>query len=699
MSESERKSSGRDAPDGGEPPSFVRPTRSEDVMHPTHLAVRIAALSLCGALVLPAQSLEHTVDPSVRPGDDFFAYANGAWLRATTIPPGKNRWSARDEIDARTRARVAALLDEAAAGPRGSLARKIGEFRAAWLDEAAIDAKGRASIEPLLDSIDAIADRRALTRMIARSMRADVDPLNWGVYRSSSPLGLSVEPSIHGEKAYVAFLLQGGLGLGDRDQYLSADPHTRAMRAKYEEYVRGLLAFAGCDHADQRAAAVLALETAIAQTHATSAQSANDHNADSVWTRADFARRAPGIDWSDFFAAAGLGEVGSFVAWQPTAITGLAALVASEPLDVWKDYLRFHVVHEYVDVLPRAARGHASAFRGPDEPRAQRALEATQSALGDAIGRLYAERYFPAEQKARVLRIVGAVTDAFIKRVEVATWLSPATRTTALAKLKSLYVGIGYPERWQDDSDLVVDRGDPVGNLRRVADRAYRRALGRIGRPVDMSEWRVTPQTAGAILVFQQNAYDFTAALLQAPKFDATASDAAAYGAIGAVIGHDVTHIVDVLGAEYGIDGALRRWWTADDASRYEALVAPLVTQFGGYRPFADAAIDGKRTQTENVADLAGLAAAFDAYRKSLGARAADGPSVRQRDREFFIAFAQAWRTKTSESALRAQLASDHAPEMYRIATVRNLDAWYEAFDVRPGQRLYLTPDARVRIW
>ena len=670
-------------------------------MHRSQLAVRIAVLSLGSAFALRAQTLERTVDATIKPGDDFFAYANGAWLAATTIPPGKDRWNARDEINARTRARLTGLLDEAARAKPGSLARKVTDFRAAWLNEAAIEAKGRMPIEPLLDSIDAITDRGALIRMIARSIRADVDPLNWGVYRSSSLLGLSVEPSIHGEKTYVAFLLQGGLGLGDRDQYLSADPHARASRAKYQEYVRGLLTFAGVDHdhAEQRAAAVLALETAIAQTHATSAQSANDHNADSVWARAEFARRAPGIDWSDFFAAAGLGEQESFVAWQPTAITGAAALLASQPLDAWKDYLRFHAVHEYVDVLPRAVRERASAFRGSEAPRAQRALEATQLVLGEAIGRLYAERYFPAEQKSRVLRIVRDVTDAFIKRVEVATWMSPATRTTALAKLKSLYVGIGYPEHWQDYSDLVVDREDPIGNLRRAGDRAYRRSVARVGRPVDMTEWRMTPQTVGAILVFQQNAYDFTAALLQPPKFDATASDAASYGAIGAVIGHDVTHFVDVLGAEYGVDGALRRWWTAEDSSRYEALVAPLVKQFAGYHPFADAAIDGTRTQTENIADLAGLASAFDAYRASLGARAADRTYVRQQDREFFIAFAQAWRTKMSESALRAQLTNDHAPEMFRMSTVRNLDAWYDAFDVRPGQRLYLEPEARVRIW
>jgi len=392
------------------------------------------------------------------------------------------------------------------------------------------------------------------------------------------------------------------------------------------------------------------------------------------------------------------------VAWQPAAVKGVAALVASRPLDAWKDYLRFHVVAEYADVLPRVVAERAFALRTamgqPQQgPRDQRATEATQSAMSDAIGRLYAERYFPAEQKARVRRIVGNVTAAFIKRVEAATWMSPATKTLALAKLKTLYVGIGYPERWQDDSDLVIDPEDAVGNLRRVADRTYRLALAKLGQPVDMKEWWIAPQTVGAILIFQQNAYDFTAALLQPPKFDATASDAASYGAIGAIIGHDVTHYVDVLGAEYGVNGAMRRWWTADDSSRYQALSESLAKQFSSYHPFPDVAVDGKLTLRENIADLAGLAAAFDAYRLTLGKRVADKSYVRQQDREFFIAFAQAWRTKMSDAAMRAQLSTDHAPDVYRFSTVRNLDAWYDAFEVRPGQRLYLEPKARVKIW
>jgi predicted metalloendopeptidase len=313
---------------------------------------------------------------------------------------------------------------------------------------------------------------------------------------------------------------------------------------------------------------------------------------------------------------------------------------------------------------------------------------------------MYAERYFPAERKARVEAIVANVIAAFRKRVEVATWMSPETRALALAKLKRLYFGIGYPKTWQDYSDLAVDAADPVGNLQRVARRNYRRAVARLGRPVDTTEWWIAPQTVGAILVFQQNAYNFPAALLQAPKFDPAASDAANYGAIGAIFGHEVSHVVDMLGAEWDAERRMRHWWTAEDLSRFEALVEPLPKQVSTYRPLPDLRIDAKRTRTENIADLAGLAASFDAYRRTLGSRASDKAYVRQRDREFFLGFARSWRGAIREEALRAQLATDsHAPERYRIALVRNIDAWYDAFDVVPGQRLYLEPRARVRIW
>jgi putative endopeptidase len=653
--------------------------------------------------------LERTVDASIPPGENFFAYANGAWLRATTLPAGKDRWGARDELEEVTRRRITALLDAASAAPAGSAARKVSDFRAAYLNEAASEARGLASLEPLLDLIEKVPDKAELTRLLGRGMRADVDPLGLGVYQSAGVLGLSVEQSIHGEKTNTAFLVQGGLGLPDREDYVSADPGKVALRARYREYIRKMLSLARVDRADERGTAVLELETAIAQSQATREASANDRNADNVWTRSDFARRAPGMDWTAFFDAGRLAGHGEFVVWQPTAVTGLAAQVASQPLEAWKDYLRFHTIHDFADVLPRAFAEealalHAATGGAPQPSRAERALVATQSAMRNALGRMYVERYFPAEQKARLERISDNVRGALTKRVEAATWMSPATKASALSKLRTLYVGLGYPDRWtdlgEDDSSLVVDSSDALVNLRRISDHGYRNAIAQLDKPVNLKYWYIAPQTVGAVLVFHQNAYVMAAALLEPPKYDHTSSDAAAYGSVGALIGHDLTHYIDVLGADYDTAHRMRHWWTPDDMPRFQALAQPLVDQFAAYQPLPGLSINGKLTLTENIADLGGLAAAFDAYRQTLGSRVKDTVYIREQDREFFIAYAQTQRRQISERAMRTQVAtSDHAPEDYRADTVHNLDAWYDAFDVRPGQRLFLAPSARVRVW
>jgi predicted metalloendopeptidase len=313
---------------------------------------------------------------------------------------------------------------------------------------------------------------------------------------------------------------------------------------------------------------------------------------------------------------------------------------------------------------------------------------------------MYAERYFPAELKARAQAIVANVIAAFRQRIEAVTWMSAASKTIALAKLQTLYFDVGYPAKWQDYSSLSVDPLDAVSNLRHVAQWNYHNALARLGQPVDRTEWWIAPQTVGAVLLFQQNAYNFPAALLQAPKFDPAASDAANYGAFGAIVGHETSHFVDTLGADYDATGRKSHWWTTEDLANFQAATEPLVNQFSSYRPFADVAINGKLTLVENIADLGGLAAAFDAYRRTLGSKVNDTEYVRQQDRQFFIGFARSWRGKIREDALRRQIAgNDHAPENFRIATVRNIDAWYDAFDVRPGQRLYLEPQARVRVW
>ena len=656
-----------------------------------------------------APAEESGVDALTRPGDDFFSYANGGWLKSTDIPAGQRLWGARAEIAERTRQQVVQLLDDANAAPLGSAARKVADFRAAYLNEVAIEARGTAPLKPLLDRIDRIRDKAGLTRYLGQELRADVDPMNLGVYDSSHILGLAVQAGNHGEKNHVAYLLQGGLGLPDREHYLGADARMQALRAQYAAAIGHVLTRLGVEgigpvsSAASRVEALMALETAIARSHATRAASDNERNADTLWTRADFAREAPGMDWTAFFAAGGLSKQQSFVAWQPSALKGVAALVASQPLRVWQDYLRVRVIGRYADVLPQALSVQAMALRGvaadPPGSRAQRALEATQAAMSDAVGRLYTERHFPPEQKARVQAIVANVVAAFTHRVEAATWLSPASKTMALAKLRRLYFGVGYPDRWQDHSSLVVDRADAVGNLQRIAQRNYSLAIARLGQPVDPTEWGIAPQWPGAVLLFHQNAYNFAAALLQVPKFDPSASDAANYGAIGAIVGHEVSHFIDALGADYEADGRRRRWWTDDDMARYQGATEALVRQFSGYRPFPDVAVDGKLGLTENLADLGGLIAAFDAYRRTLGDRLNDKEYVRQQDRQFFIGFARSWRVKYRDDALKAQAATDHAPENYRVSTVRNIDAWYDAFDVKPGQRLYLEPGARVRVW
>jgi putative endopeptidase len=625
---------------------------------------------------------------TIHPGDDFFSYANNAWLEATPIPAGSARWTARNEISDLARQQVEQLIMSTTTAPAGSDARKVADFRTAYLNESAIEARGVAPLLPIFERIERVHDRDTLIRLIGSELRADVDPLNAGVYDSASLLGLSLESGSHGEANYVAFLLQGGLGLPDRQHYLDPSPEMQALRSRYQDHIARVLELVGFDRGAQRARAVMDLETAIAQSHATPEASSEDRNADNLWTRADFNRQAPGIDWAALFGAAGLSKQETFVVWQPTAIEGAAKLLASIPLDTWRDYLRFHAIDHDADVLPR---GFA---------RAPRAEDVTQQALSGLLGRLYTEQHFRASDKARVELIARNVIAAFREHVERVKWLTPASKVKALDKLDNLYFGVGYPEKWPDYSTLTISPTDAFGNQQRIAEWNYQSALSRIGQRADHTDWWIAPQTPGGVLLFQQNAYNFAAALLQPPKFDPAASDAANYGAIGAILGHEVSHTVDTIGAEYDARGNKVHWWTETDLAQYQSVTEPLVQQFSRYRPFPDLAIDGKVTLVENLADLAGLVAAFDAYRRTLGPRASDKEFVRRQDREFFIGFARAWRARYRDEGLRTQVTSnDHAPEPWRVATVRNMDAWYEAFDVHPGHRLYLEPKARVHIW
>jgi putative endopeptidase len=693
--------------------SVVRSGRSEshsreDTRRPAMLSPLLMAIALCASTSMAcAQSTgdavpltRDSVDNRIKPGDDFNAYANGGWLQLTELPADKGRWTGRDEIEETTKKQIAAVMQEAAGRPAGSSERKVADFRAAYLDEGAIESKGLGPAKPLLDRIGKVRDRAALTRLLGSDLRADVDPLLWNVYSTKNLFGLAVQSGIHGEKNNFAYLLEGGLGLPDRTYYLDSSPEKVALRAKYQDYIAHVLQLSGFDHARERAEKVMALETAIAQSRAPSTESENDHNADLHWSRADFAAKAPGMDWSTFFGAAGLSKLTDIVVWQPSAIIGEAALVGSTPVDTWKDYLRFHVIDRHADVLPRAfAEPVEFSATPPPSSHEQLAMEATTKAMPDAIGRMYVEKYFSEQTRARVQAIVVNVMDAFGKRIEKVTWMTPATKQLALDKIKSVYFGIGHPETWTDYSALRINARDAFGNQERVAAWNYRQALDRLGQPADKKQWVVAPQMVLAVYLPLQNGYNFSAAFLQAPRFDPSASDAANYGAIGATIGHETSHFFDTLGADYDAAGGMVHWWLPEDEAKYKALSEALVAQYSGYHPFPDLSVDGRLALSENIADLGGLSAAFDAYRRTLGDKVNDRDYVRQQDRQFFIGFARGWRAKMRDDVIRAKVKTDHAPEGLRIATVRNLDAWYDAFDVQPGQSLYLDPKARVRIW
>jgi endothelin-converting enzyme/putative endopeptidase len=653
------------------------------------------------ATMTAAAPPEAGVSATIAPGDDFFAYANGGWLDRTAVPQGRVRWGARDEINRTTRQQVIDVVAGAVARRATGPECRVADFYAAYLDEAAIEARGMAPVAPLLESVAALRDKVGLAKWLGANLDTDVDPVNFGVFASRHNLiGFAVDYGIHGETKHFAYLLQGGLGLPSPQEYLDESGPARELRSRYLQYVARMLTLAGFDRAQERAARVVALESALARVHATDEVSAKEQNADHHRARAEFGRFAPGMDWDVFFTAAGLAQQDDFVAWQPAALSGTAALIAAEPLATWKDYLRFHLVDRYAEVLPAQFSAAERTFRAAEPARAQRALDVTQRLMPLAVGRLYVEKHFPFEAKANAQVILNNVLDAFRRRVDDARWMTPASRAVAQGKLNALYFGVGYPDKWPEYPGLAIDRRDAFGNIRRIAAWNYRNALARLDRPVDRHEWGLSPQSAMAALNFLRNSYNFSAGLLQPPKFDPAAPQAANYGAIGAIFGHELSHFVDTLGAEYDASGALTHWWTAADAEQYGAASRALEIQFSSYRPFPDLALDGRITLRENVADLGGLAAAFDAYRRVLGSRASDPDYLRQQDRQFFIGFARAWRARFTDEGLRAQsTGNDHAPEIYRVATVRNLDAWYDAFDVQPGQRLYLPPGQRVRVW
>jgi putative endopeptidase len=646
------------------------------------------------------------MDRSVKPGDNFYLYCDGDWIKRTEIPPDRSRIGVFTTLADLSDKRTAALIEEAAksAGPRAS---KIADLYNSYMDEAGIEAKGLAPIQSHLKAIAAISNKKELAAALGESLRADVDALNNTNFHTSHLFGLWVAPGFNDSDHYAAYLMQGGVQLPDRDYYLSNSEHMREIRTKYQAHVSAMLKLAGFTDTDARAERIVALEHAIAEKHLSLEANDDIHKANNTWKQSDFAANAPGLDWAEYFRGAGLSKQASFTVWQPTAFAGESALVASTPLDTWKDWLAYHLIEEYGGVLPKALVDERFAFFGkvlqgaPEQrPRWQRGVVTVNRYLGDDVGQIYARRYFSPEAKAQAQAMVANIIAAFRERIEALSWMAASTKAEAQAKLDTLYVGIGYPETWIDYSAYEVKSDDIFGNVWRGNLFEYRRQLARLGAPVDRKEWSMTPQTVNAVNLPLQNALNFPAAILQPPFFDPLAPAAANYGAIGSVIGHEISHTFDSEGAAFDSKGRVRNWWTPADLEHFEAATAKLAAQYDTYKPFPDLSLNGKQTLAENIADVAGLSASYDGYRASLAGKEAPVQDSFSGDQQFFIAFGQDYGSKTREAAMRQQVAVDsHSPSEFRADTVRNIDAWYAAFDVKPGETLYLAPADRVRIW
>ena len=659
--------------------------------------------SSADATKTPSHDIDRaSMDTSVAPGDDFYHYANGTWLKNTEIPADLASYGVFDILGEQSQQRNKGLLEAAASGSAaaGSDERKIGDYFATYLDEGAIEKRGLTPLEPTLKTIASLADRQALTRWIGQNLRADVDPLNATNFYTDHLFGFWFAQDLNDPGHQVPYILQGGLGLPDRDYYIEGGKEMERVRAAYRTHLVNVLTLAKMPNPAAAAARIFDFERKIAAVHWTRTQSADVAKANNHWARADFDKKAPGINWTTLFDAAGLSSAPTFIVWQPDAIVGLAKLVASEPIATWRDYLAFHAVNRNLGILPKAFADEGFAFYGKEltgaakpRDRWKRAVDATNGALGQAVGQIYVRKYFPAESKARLKVMVANISAAFDRRIDSLTWMSPKTKASAKAKVASLVVGIGYPDTWRDYSMLQVVRGEAFENAQRASQFDYEYQRGKLSRAPDRGEWWMDPQTVNAVNLPVQNALNFPAAILEPPFFDPAASAAHNYGAVGAVIGHEISHSFDDTGSQFDSTGRFVNWWTPEDLAHFKEAASKLVAQYDAYMPFPDLHVNGKLTLGENIADVAGLSAAYDAYR-------AQGTPTAESDRTFFISYAEAWKAKRREAMARQLVVIDgHAPDEYRADTVRNLDAWYPAFDVKKGQRLYLDPPDRVRVW
>jgi putative endopeptidase len=635
--------------------------------------------------------------PDVKAGDDFFAHANGKWYDTYDIPEDRSSFGIFTKLDELAQQRVRDIIDQAAAShpAPGSPEQKIGDYYASFMDQAAIETNGLTPVRAELDRIKAVASKK------------DVATL-FGAPGFQSTFGVGPSPDLKNPNVYSIDVTQSGLGLPDRDYYLKDDPQLKAIRGKYEEYIATMLGLGAAPDPLGSAKRIMAFETAIARVSWPIEKRREVEGMYNPRTMQELKQYAPGFDWQAFMDSAELGSRKAVVVNELTAVRDIAKLVGSTPLPTLKEYLTFHHLDAYAAYLPKRFDETRFAFYGTtmrgqpkQRERWKRGVDVVNGALGEQVAQVYVARYFPPDSKAKMEALVANLRTALGERIDALQWMTTQTQSRAHEKLATFVTKIGYPDKWKDYSTLDVKRDDLLGNVRRAALWEWHRQLARLDQPVDRSEWQLMPQEINAYYNPQNNEIVFPAAILEAPFFDPNADAAVNYGAIGAVIGHEIGHGFDDQGRKFGPDGSLTDWWSAADNTAFMERAQKLVAQYSSYEALPGLKVNGQNTLGENIGDLGGLNMAYHAYQLSLKGKPAPVIDGLTGDQRFFLSWAQVWRAKYRDGVMRELVLSDvHSPAYFRVnGPVRNMDAWYAAFNVQPGDKLYLKPEERVSIW
>jgi putative endopeptidase len=644
--------------------------------------------------------LTEYMNPDVRPGEDFFSHVNGAWVDTLVMPADKPRYGIGTILHEQSQEHVREIIEQSAAGDfaAGSDEQKVGDLYYSYMDMEARNKLGVAPLAEEFDRIDSIADHDELAVYFAEANRS-----GYGM-----PFALSQYVDFKDPNVYMMYTWQGGLGLPDREYYFKEDDRSEDIRAKYVAHVGRMLEMAGLPDPAATADTIMALETKLAAEHMMKEQTRDMVALYNRIPRDELDDLMPQFNWGGFLQEAQIPEIDGLVVTQLDYMKALDGIISETAIDTWKEYLKWSALNASAGLLDESMdrqnfEFYSKTLQGTEEPLPmwRRGVNLVNGNLGEIVGKVYVKEHFPPEAKERMLELVNNLLKAYEQRIRELDWMSDETKAQALDKLSKFTPKIGYPDLWKDYSALEIGKDDLVGNVRRSAHIVYQQQIDRQSGPVDRDEWQMTPQTVNAYYNPPLNEIVFPAAILQPPFFDLHAEDAVNYGAIGAVIGHEIGHGFDDQGSTFDGDGVMRNWWTEQDAEQFKKRTAQLVDQYSAFKPFPDVNVNGEFTLGENIGDLGGLSIALLAYRISLDGKEPPVMDGFTGDQRVFLGYGQAWRQKYREEALRMQIATDpHSPAMYRVnGVVRNVPEFYEAFDVAESDALYLAPEDRVKIW